>query len=238
MTQIDPAQEWGLPDWRDANSYVNSFGPPEQWSDTRWRWEFKRRQSAYRAVFDNYVRQGRDGTIVQDDIEETDEDGNRLMVTPGLTENISANNSNRLGFMFVADEADRAKFRMCFLPNPRFSSQPNRTLLFLDRLASGIRDEAGLLPGEATYHFDLFEPLAPQIEECSHMLKHMQKLLKDAKRQKRFHRDLFLDYLQALDAKESKVSHEGLVGVLAMTKPNKDSAAKLVQQARQVRDNF
>lgn len=40
----DPAEEWGLPDWRDAASY----GEVKEWTFMRWRWEFYRRRDDLR----------------------------------------------------------------------------------------------------------------------------------------------------------------------------------------------
>jgi hypothetical protein len=103
---------------------------------------------------------------------------------------------------------------------------------------TGMRDENGLLIGEATWHFDLLEPLAPQIARCSTHLKNLQKQLQNAKTQRRQHKTLSLDYLQALDARECGVSYNGMVGVLPLNKPDKSSARALATQALGVRDKM
>lgn len=238
MTQNDPAKEWGLPDWRDTYSYRNSFGSPEKWSDTRWRWEFKRRQPEYRAAFDLYALRGRDGSIVHDHVEKINEHGHRIMVTPSETEKVSSEHANRLGFMFEADAEDLERFKMYFLPNPRFSEQPNKTLLFANRIATASRDHDGLLVGEATYRFDLMEPLTPQLEDCKRVLKFHQSLLPKAKVQRRWHKDFFTDYLQALDARECGASYEEITIYIPLNKKSRQAARDLVNQACQVQYNF
>ena len=112
MTQNDPTLECGLPNWRDADSYTNCFGRPDQWSEKRWRWEFKRRQPEYRDAFGTYVQQRRDGSIVRDHVEKINENGHRVMVAPSETEKVSSDHSNELGFMFVADAEELQRFRV------------------------------------------------------------------------------------------------------------------------------
>lgn len=202
MVNDDPAKEWGLPDWRDAGSYSNSFGCPDEWNDTRWRWEFKRRQPEYRGVFDEYVRQGRDGTIVQDHVEEVDRDGYRKMVTAGETKSASSEHSAKPGFIFVADQEHRAKFRMFFLPNPRLSDQPNQALQFGDRLSTAQRGPDGLLVGNANYHFDLTLPLKPQLKRCEEILLGIQGQWRGKQLRQQKRDDKWLQYLRALDAHE------------------------------------
>jgi hypothetical protein len=238
MTQNDPTLEWGLPNWRDANSYTNCFGRPDQWSEKRWRWEFKRRQPEYRNAFNTYAQQRRDGSIVRDHVEKINENGHRVMVTPGATEKASFECSNELGFMFVADAEELERFQMYFLPNPRFSHQPNKSLLFGNRIETARRDQEGLLVGEATYRFDLMEPLAPQLEECMRVLKFHQGLLPQAKAQRRWHKDFFPDYLQALDARECGASYDEITVYIPLKKKNRQAARALVKQARQVQYNF
>ena len=41
------ANEWGIPDWRDASGYAHC----ESWDLDRWRWEFLRRREDYRADY-------------------------------------------------------------------------------------------------------------------------------------------------------------------------------------------
>lgn len=41
------ANEWGLPDWRDAAAYTTD----EQWDSDRWQWEFLRRRDDYRKAY-------------------------------------------------------------------------------------------------------------------------------------------------------------------------------------------
>ena len=159
MTVSDPANEWGLPDWRDANSYTNSFDPTNQWTDNRWRWEFKRRQPEYRQAFDALVLQGLDGTIHRDSITKRDDQGNLVMVEPRPNIPTTAEHASELGFAFAADDEHRDQFEMFFLPNPRFSEQPASAILFGDRLMTAKRDKGGLLNGEAKCHFDLTKPL-------------------------------------------------------------------------------
>jgi len=41
------ANEWGIPDWRDASGYADCEG----WDSDRWRWEFLRRRADYRSDY-------------------------------------------------------------------------------------------------------------------------------------------------------------------------------------------
>jgi hypothetical protein len=47
------ANEWGIPDWRDANFYRGLTN----WSTDRWQWEFLRRREDYRRDFEAAARE-------------------------------------------------------------------------------------------------------------------------------------------------------------------------------------
>ena len=126
MANNDPAKEWGLPDWRNADSYTNEFGRPDEWSDDRLRWEFKRRQPEYRWAFDDLVRAGKHGTRPAGGDDQREKFGNSYIRT--LTETALNDEANNAGFMFRADEDLAFLHQMFFLPNPRFS---NHRRLFL-----------------------------------------------------------------------------------------------------------
>lgn len=218
MTENDPAKEWGLPDWRDTDSYANEFGWPEQWSDDRWRWEFKRRQPGYRAAFQDLVRLRLDGIIHRDSITRQDEKGRMIMVEPSPNTPCSVDSANELGFAFAANDAHRDQFGMFFLPNPRFSGQPNNALLFGDRLMTASRDEDGRLVGEANWHFDLTKPLKPQLKCCEDNLKRLQIALKQQSLSEKKRADKWLQYLQILDAAEYGASYSEMLFLVPMKK--------------------
>ena len=92
------ANEWGIPDWRDASAY----GDTERWTIDRWRWEFYRRRDDLRQYFDVAVRLTSEALLV--------------LPPPHLK-------PHELDFALVDDLTIR-RFGYGLLPNPRISEQP------------------------------------------------------------------------------------------------------------------
>lgn len=238
MDGNDPAKEWGLPDWRDEGSYTNTFGPPDQWTDDRWRWEFKRRLPDYRAAFDKYVEQGREGTIHRDSITRQDEKGRLIMVEPSHNTPTHVDDANELGFAFAASDEHREQFGMFFLPNPRFSGQPNNALLFGDRLMTASRDEDGRLIGEANWHFDLTKPLKPQLKRCEDNLARLQNALKQQGLNEKKRADKWFQYLRILDASECGASYSEMLVLVPMKRKAPQSSRDTLAAAIAVRNKL
>lgn len=238
MTNGDPVKEWGLPDWRDVQSYSNAFGPPSHWSEESWRWEFKRRQPEYRQAFDALVLQGLDGTIHRDSITKRDDQGNLVMVEPRPNTPTTAEHASELGFAFVADDEHRHMFNMLFLPNPRFSEQPASSILFGERLITAKRDENGLLVGEAQWRFDLTKPLKAQLRDCEAALTHIQVAWKKKKVREPKRDAKWLEYLRALDAKECDAVYREMLIIIPHKHQVEQSARDTVAAAIALRNKL
>jgi hypothetical protein len=105
-------EKWGLPDWRDPQSYGNT----KIWSDDRWRWEFTRRRQDYREDFD--LGQERN-VMIAEDLRKADPD--LIVGTLGPTEAaVSGALAKKYGLVFPR------------LPNPRLAHHPDRAITFDD----------------------------------------------------------------------------------------------------------
>ena len=235
MTVSDPANEWGLPDWRDSSSYRNSFGNPSEWSFARWRWEFLRRREDYRTAFSSLVEAASNGTYFQDSFTNNGEIVQEQMVQGNL---IAA--ADQRGFAFpVIDNLDLlSSFGMFFFPNPRFSEQPEPALLLSEPYIASKFDVDGKPLGVLTYHFDLMRPIAKQLEACEAKLKEIKAKIPGAVWEEKHHVQNWHEYLRALDARESNVSYARMLGPAFPKRRTRDAIKALVNQAIGVRESF
>ena len=236
MTENDPAKEWGLPDWRDADSYANFFGSPEQWSDDRWRWEFKRRQSGYRATFQVLVDRGLNGVRLLN--AEKDRSGQRQVVFRQITEAAPNVDAHTLGFVFQADAETAVEHEMFWLPSPRFSDQPDSVLHFAESVQVAKLDSFGGKANVFSYQFDISKPLAPQLEACR---KHLEFLASwkglNVKRENR-HKAKFFEYLRVLDANECGVKPADFASILEHKAQDFHGARDTLKAAERLRNKF
>lgn len=236
MASNDPAKEWGLPDWRYADSYANSFGHPDQWNGTRWRWEFKRRQPEYRRAFDDLVRAGKHGTRPVRGADQREKFVNSYHQK--LTEIALNGEANTVGFMFRADEELAFQHQMFFLPNPRFSDQASSALLFAEGVQVAKRNKFGGKKNIYPYQFDVSKPLAPQLEACR---KHLEFLASwkglNVKRENR-HKAKFFEYLRVLDANECGVKPSEFASILVYKDKTFHGARDTLKAAELLRNKF
>lgn len=235
MAEKDPTKEWGLPDWRDSSSYRNNFGDPSEWSVARWRWEFLRRREDYRAAFASLAKSGSNGTFFQDSFTEIDENTRKQLAQGNL---VSA--AKQKGFAFlIADNPDLlSKFGMFFMPNPKFSEQPEASLLLAAPFMASKFDVEGKPLFVCSYTFDLMRPIAKQLEACEAKLNEIKAQILGAVWEEKHHVQNWLEYLQALDARENNVSYAQMVGRAFPNRKTRYAITGLVNQAKGVRDNF
>lgn len=235
MTENDPAKEWGLPDWRDSSSYKNSFGDPSEWSFERWRWEFVRRREDYRAAFASLAALASKGIFFQDRFTNIDEHLQEQVARGTL---ISAVGHRGFAFSVSDNLGLLSKFGMFFMPNPKFSDQPDESLLLAAPYIASKYDADGKPLGVLTYHFNLMRPLAEQLEACESKMKEIKAKLPGAIWEEKRHTNNWHEYLQALDARENNVSYARMRGPAFPGRKTRYSIKGLVNQAIGVRDNF
>lgn len=240
MSEEDAAKEWGLPDWRDHFSYRNKFGDPSEWSFNRWRWEFLRRRGDYRLAFDKLINERRNGTIFRDSVTEVDENGYRRMVVVNPNSEALVSSAGEIGFSFsIYDDLELlSKFSMFFMPNPRFSEQPESSLLSANTAMASKFDDQGHPIDTLNYQFDLRKPLTAQLKACELMLKSCQARVGGAVKEEKHQMQNWLEYLQALDAREVGLSYNMMMGPAFPNRRTKNKIKGLVNQAEGVRDNF
>lgn len=235
MDDNDPAKEWGLPDWRDASSYRNSFGDPSEWSFARWRWEFLRRREDYREAFASLAATASERIFFQDCFTKNGKTMEKQMAQGKL---ISVVGQRGFAFSVAENLGLLSKFGMFFLPNPKFSDQPEQSLLLAAPYVASKYAEDGTPLYVVTWQFNLMRPLAEQLEDCESQLKAIKERLPGAIWEEKHHVQNWHEYLQALDARENDVSYAQMVGPAFPNRKTRDAITGLVNQAKGVRDNF
>ncbi len=237
--------EWGLPDWRDAQAY----GVTKNWSKARWRWEFYRRRQDLREFFDKHAN-----AIYQNKVENN---GFPLDLTGGTGRLLQPHEPG-----FVVDgyyEKGMAGYSplnhevkwftwgyVLGIPNPRISEQPERiigailareTVNFVaigygERDLNGESERLGLIDGEMGVAFNLNRPLKPQIEVAFEALRAEQVRRHGKALQNREHKGKRLTYLRVLDAREGGASWSQIARILEHKKQTEQSARDTWNQAR------
>lgn len=229
------ANEWGIPDWRDAAAY----GDVTRWGFNRWRWEFYRRRDDLRCVFDIHAQdsfarwkrysQGERNIhyawwcVYARDI--------------GVT---SPPEPTEAGFVAFIPEPVANLFGYFRLPNPRISNQPDSCIIpseddgtvkyvigaDTDTLEDRIKKYGVNIPSrdeillrdimkhtptpiennEVAIVFCLGKPLAPQIKVAKRNLTELQKTIFSKPIQKRRNGKKWLGYLRTLDARADGAS--------------------------------
>lgn len=247
------ANEWGVPDWRDAAAY----GDVTRWGFYRWRWEFYRRRDDLREYFDARAEEtfrrwqphaGKDGFPV-------------AHLRP-----------DEPGFCAIVDEEARARFGYSGLPNPRIGGQPyeviapcktdtnisytegdfpdtfGRALEFAkveldpmqEFLLSHWKERHGvrLARHEIAVTFDINKPLEAQLETARDMLRGQQALIHQKNLQKRRHPSKWLGYLRTLDARADGASWAEIAGLHPNTAQTEQTARDIWDAADALRFNF
>lgn len=226
------ANEWGLPDWRDAASY----GDCENWNLLRWRWEFTRRRDDYRKDFDAH--------------EQTESEACRFFPHTGEWKT-DFFEKHEVGFAAETCPNLLQKYKMLQMPNPRFSAQPMDLIFCLEypgghtsfyqgtqKSADGEPCSPALEENEAAVVFDLNEPLSDQLNAARRFLERAQVKLHGSKLQKRRHTSKWLTYLRVLDARESGARWAMITDILPNTARQEQTARDIWKQANALRFNF
>jgi L-rhamnose mutarotase len=227
------ANEWGIPDWRTAESY----GDISIWSFFQWRWEFYRRREDLRGIFDAYAgssyRRWQSYAIAKFRSPE----GlhwhlhcKKLGYTPELMK------IEDPGFTVFINSEFKQLFGYFELPNPRISEQPTIIILplgdegtvkvfdgkervklsqvielftsktyYKDIVLKAILGKClvDLDENEICIGFDINRPLEPQLKVAAANLKRVQFERHGKRLQKRSHPKRWFGYLRALDGRES-----------------------------------
>jgi hypothetical protein len=240
---------WGIPDWSDPSTY----GDASRWSGSRWRWEFTRRRPDYRADFEKYAQ----GTLDRLDERRRTEPTKKFL------------GRNDPGFVATMEWMENydamelvEKYGLLHLPNPCISDQPWHVIRFEKRFGGVMRGDGPfrwnpnqqaeketatmLVPeGAAAALFDLSRPLNPQLKTAKEILIELQKVRKE-KTGRKPHRQKWLNYLRALDARESNATLAEMGSVFwpdtflssGNARKNEHSAWDEYQAAVRLRDNL
>jgi hypothetical protein len=235
-TVTQAANDWGVPDWRDAGGYgdVSKFG------FFRWRWEFSRRRDDLRWCFDanadaSYQRWTRYYQSEPASIQRA-----WWCVYARKIGVSKPPKPCEPGFEVFLPEPVAQLFGYAGLPNPRISEQPEYCIIpnqddgtvkyvigsdvdtLRDRIEKFsvkiekrelflLKDMMDLTPvpmknSEAAIVFDLNKPLPPQIKVAKDSLARLQTDIHGKPLQKRRHPARWLGYLRVLDAREAGVN--------------------------------
>lgn len=118
--------EWGIPDWRDANNY----GAASKWDLFRWRWEFYRRRDDLRTEFDAAAqRSAQIWKRYRASESCTWEHNQWVFHCDDLGYQPTSFEPEDPGFVAFVSAEVSARFGYHRLPNPRISDQPPSTIL-------------------------------------------------------------------------------------------------------------
>ena len=220
------ANEWGIPDWRDASAY----GDVKRWTFYRWRWEFYRRREDLREVF---------LTISELEKESPELDFTRDGRPP----------RGQSGHYVYASTSTFRKFGYRFeLPDPSVSAQPEEMLFayegFPPRFDIFSIGEAVTLPEQRVeanwlqFFFDLDKPLESQLAVAKRHLRHNQKYLHGSLLQRKRHPTKWLGYLRTLDAREAGASWREIAELHPNTAQTEQTARDIWNAADALRFNF
>ncbi|WP_422001179.1 hypothetical protein [Roseovarius mucosus] len=253
--------EWGIPDWRDAEAY----GDIANWSMNRWRWEFYRRRDDLREYFDKYA----DKTV-----------RDNVLVSKQSVGGV-CRRADEPGFVAWGSEDPRQLFEYIGVPNPRIGAQPEGVIrplkgyskllrkidgaklheqgtIFQDiceRLVSAgvplsakqerqlylcMRDNVAiqLKPTEVALKFDMDDPLEPQLKEAKEMLRPIQSERHGKVLETRRHPTKWLRYLRTLDAKSAGASWSEIAMLHPATAQTEQTVCNVLNQANALRFNF
>ena len=219
------AEQWGVPDWRDATAYPQ----PDGLSDRLWRWEFIRRMHDYRNAWDR-------ASEVEYEIEchmaeKAGRDKSRIRQPDDLYFVV-----NLAVWSNLSQYQELIKYNINPFYNPRvavprvFRDGPS----LMNLSAPCYRDERGgffvsnpkmesrydpvtIQPGWTIVHFDLTEPLDIQLDRAKKRLQRVQEdFLKEVgltdqikqKSTQRRRKDMWPLYLRVLDARDAGASYE------------------------------
>jgi hypothetical protein len=192
---------WGLPDWCDPAAY----GDTGCWSQSRWRWEFTRRRSDYRADFDE---------ACDPSVKHFAEVRELRKQRDGLEGRYLA--PNEPGFQCVTTTDQFSRYGIVLL-NPRISEQPSHILQFQPNpFRSGMvvgqgqpfgEQAATEVPeGAVSVKFDLDRPIEQQLDAWRGMLLAWQQMRHGKIIRRRTHPNKWLRYLRVLDGREAGAS--------------------------------
>ena len=207
-----PVNEWGIPDWRKPEEY----GCTARWELDRWRWEFTRRWSDYRADFEVAFCKWAAMTLVPSDIERAFEARDRwdLIRVPASSRESAAKYGLTCFFDPMVSDWARpgdSKWNGPVWRGTGFQAHRSRRPLHPDT------------PHLVPCCFDVSRPIEPQLKQAAAELRAWQVKLTGygaiKLRKPKLHRAKWSTYLRVLDAREAGASLSQVAGVL----PENDS---------------
>lgn len=212
--------DWGVPDWQQAEGYEN-----QGWNINQWRWQFLRRRQDLRDEFD-----ARAPAVYA-------EKQDLFAADPSLFPDGYVKTPEMPGF-FVSTQLIHGGLER--LPNPRISEQPCYAIAWADRTDAWRRPVGREQDGFLQFEFDLDRPIGPQLKYAEQTLKEFQRLRVGKLVQFRQHREKWPLYLRVLDARAAGASWDQVAGILPpmLSKNTVGTARSVHEQAEAIGFNF
>lgn len=224
------AQQWGLPDWRDAAAYPNH----KRVTLLRWCWEFLRRNPDYREFWLRVEAQQQALGPLDQPLEEPFHHPDGIRIKDG-------------GTIIGAKEAEE-RFGLWRPYDPRLSASGVQFSIpaATERMAwPGLGGAKMAIPeGQIAILFDPSLPIEPQIERAKGRLMRLQHNLAHpalggavAKAEARPRVEKFVTYLRVLDSKETGARDKEIAAVLFGHVTNgEEQVRNHYRRAKQIRD--
>ncbi len=241
MSQSENLNEWGIPDWRDAANY----GETRNWSLSRWRWEFFRRNDELRAYFVTAFNELME--IREEYYAELTSRDNSFREPPNLPYFLP----HERGFTLPLSQESLTKFGYRHLADPRIPNQMEWAIevdvgykVHIYQDSNPWEDGTGIFGVKYTnahlaVGFRLDQPLNDQLKQAKDTLELMQKNVFGKKLQTKRFKENWILYLRVLDARADGASLSQIAKLLPVTlSRTAQNARDVLKQAKALCSNF
>jgi hypothetical protein len=238
-----PANNWGLPDWRDIAAYGLTSG----WTKHRWRWEFYRRREDLRAYFDHWCNPSDEYLVGHGKRPEGEgfchsEARSNFGYSPLPNPRVGDHNKHLLWPHVGTGLGNQISGSN--LEDRRIGPLLEQVGVILDGKQAFMLREiltyryAPLAENQTILTFDLDKPLEAQLGQAKEVLSDHQKQRNGKSVQRRQSPGKWLTYLRVLDGRECGASWSEIATILIVTAQTEQSARDVWEQARALCFNF